>query len=101
MKALQYLQVTKAIAAAGTPERLTASSTIVESAEIYARKDPATANTGNVFIGFSSTGGQNYRVLEPGDSFTISSDEANDLDLSLIYVDAANNDDAVVVTALK
>lgn len=97
--ALTPTQGTKAVAAAGTPVKLVSTSTLVESVEIYARKAPATANTGNVYIGFSSTGGQNYRVLAPEGSWALSSVAGKKIDLSTIYVDAATNADAVAWTA--
>jgi hypothetical protein len=89
----------KAVAAAGTPELLVGSLTLVESVEIQARKNVTTANTGNIYLGFSSSAGSNYRVLEPGDVFTWTAPPGKKLDLHLIYVDAATSADAVTYTA--
>ena len=95
---VQPAQGTNAIASAGTPEKLVAASTLASSVEIYGRKSPAVANTGNLYVGFSSTGGQNYRTVPPGTGFTISAAVGQKLDLSTIYVDASNSADVAVYT---
>lgn len=91
-------QFIKVVATAGTPVLLESSQHLVESLEVHARKTATTANTGNVVIGFSSTGGQNYRVLQPGESYTFGPVAGKKWDTHTIYVDAATNADAVVVT---
>jgi hypothetical protein len=94
-------QGTKAVTAAGTPERLIGSTTKVESVEIFARKAPGTANTGAIYIGISASGGANYRVLAPDESFSISAPAGKKIDLNTIYIDAANSADAVAYTAVN
>lgn len=93
-------QGTKAVAAAGTPERLVGSTTKVESVEIFARKNPTTANTGNIYVGFSASGGSNLRVLEPGEGFGLSAPLGKKIDLNLIYIDSATSSDAVQFTSI-
>lgn len=94
-------QGSKAVATAGTPVKLVSSATLVESVEIFARKDNTTANTGNVYVGFSASGGADLRVLQPGESYTVSAPNGKKIDLSKIYIDAATNADAVVYTAVN
>lgn len=97
---VSFVQGSKAVAAAGTPERLVAVDTYVEFLEIHARKAPATANTGAVYLGFSPTGGQNFRVMLPGDpGHTYRATLKKKLNLKDFYVDAATNADAVTYTA--
>lgn len=93
------IQGTKAIVA-GAPAKLVDENTAVESVEFFARKNPTTANAGNVYIGFSSAAGKNYRVLTPGQTWSISPRNGF-IDLSKIYVDGATSDDVVVFTAIK
>lgn len=93
-------QGTKAVTAAGTAERLT-SANLVRSVELHARKNRTTANTGNIYVGVEGGSGLQYRVVEPGESFTISAGEDEVFDLSGIWIDAATSADAVTWTALK
>jgi hypothetical protein len=94
-------QAIKAVTTAGTPVQLVATSTLVDAVEIFARKNSTTANTGNVYVGFSSTGGQNFRVLAPGETFSEKAPDGKKIDLSLIYIDAATNADAVIYTSIN
>jgi hypothetical protein len=89
----------KAVTAAGTPEALVGSLSLVESVHIQARKNVTTANTGNIYLGFSSSAGSNYLVLAPGDEWSWTAPPGKKLDLHLIYVDAATSADAVTYTA--
>ena len=93
-------QGAKAVAAAGTPERLVATSTLVESVELHARKSPTVANTGNIYVGISATAGQNLRALIPGESFTIVAPPGKMIDTRNIFLDAATSADAVTWTAV-
>lgn len=99
--AMTAAQGVKAVAAAGTPVKLVATTTLVDSVTIQAQKNVTTANTGNIYVGFSSTGGQNYIVLAPGQSTSIQAPAGKKVDLSLIYIDAATNADAVAYTSLN
>jgi hypothetical protein len=94
-------QGVKAVGSAGTPERLVASSTLVESVEIFARKGKTTANTGNIYVGFSSSAASNTRVLEPGETWQLTAPAGKKIDLNLIYVDAATTADAVTYTSVN
>lgn len=95
-------QNVKAVTTAGTPVVLTGTgATLVQSFEIHARKNTTTANTGNIYVGFSASGGSNYRVLSPGDSWGEVAPPGKKLDMHLIYIDAATSADAVTWTALN
>jgi hypothetical protein len=91
-------QIVKAVAAAGTPEQLTATRTQCQSLVIQARKNTTTANAGNVYIGFTSAASSQKLVLQPGESVSITAGTGKAIDLSGIYIDAATNADAVCVT---
>ena len=86
------------VTTAGTPVALAATSTLVDSFEVHARKNVTTANTGAVYIGFSSSAGNNYRVLLPGENFPFGKIEGKKWDLHTVFVDAANSADAITVT---
>jgi len=94
-------QGTKAVASAGTPEPLVGTPTYVSSLEIHARKNPTTANTDNIYVGFASGAGNQKRVLAPGESFPITAPPGKKIDLAGIYIDAATSDDAVTWSALS
>jgi len=95
---VQPAQGQNAVASAGTPEQLVEASTLASSVEIYGRKSPTVANTGNIYVGFSAVAGQNYRTVPPGTGFTISMPQAQKMDLSTIYIDASTSGDVAVYT---
>jgi hypothetical protein len=97
--ALTPTQGVKTVTTAGTPVRLVATETLVESVEIHARKAAGTANTGIVYLGYSATGGQNYRALAVGEVWSQTAVAGKKIDLHLIYIDAATNGDGVIYTA--
>ena len=91
--------LTKVVAAAGTAEPLSSTKLMVDWAEIKALKASGAANTGNIYVGTSSTAaaatgypltsGQTL-VLQPLTGKTY-------IDLSLVYIDAGTSADAVKV----
>lgn len=90
------------VTTAGTPVVLAGTGvTLVESVEISARKSFIAANVGAIYVGFSSTPGQNFRVLLPGESYTLSAPAGKKINIHAVYVDAASNGDAVTWTALN
>lgn len=96
------IQGVKAVTAAGTPERLVAVNTYVEWVEIHPRKSTTAANTGAVYLGFSGTATQNYRVLlAAGDPVVYKALPGKKLNLKDFWVDAATNADAVTYTAFN
>lgn len=99
--AATLVQGTKVVAAAGTPVLLVAALTLVESVLIQAQKGVATANTGNIYVGFSATPGANLLVLTPGSALNLEAPSGKKIDLHTIYLDAATNADAVAYTSLN
>jgi len=92
----------KAVTAAGTAEALTTSD--IDTKEVII-KAPA-GNAGAVYIGDSTVAAANGYILAAGDTITLTDLLANSNEdvkfaLSDIYVDAANNGDAVVVIYLE
>lgn len=96
----------KSISAAGTAERLIASSTITAEAVIQAHPD----NAGNIFIGGSDVDSSNGYILEPGDSFSIASlrhlhigdvEDDPQIDLTDVWIDSAQNNDGVRVAYIE
>lgn len=88
-------QAVKTVADAGTPERLAASATLVESVQIQACKGFNTANAGAVFIGSTSGNDANYLRLRPWETLVISAPAGKKIDLNQIYIDVATNGDGV------
>ena len=87
-------QAYKTVAASGTPEAL--GSGLVESVTITGQKNRTTANTGSVWIGFSSVNDTQLRLLVPGDSISYTAPDGKKIDLSGIFVDVATNGDGVL-----
>jgi hypothetical protein len=93
-------QGNKTVAAAATPERIVASSTLVTSVEIVARKGRGVANTGDVWIGPQSANDAQLRRLTPGDAITLTAPAGKKIDLNLIFVDVATDGDGIIFTAI-
>lgn len=92
-------QARTTVTTAGTPVKLVAISTLVDQVEIFAMKSVTVANTGNIYVGISSSGGSNLMVLSPGQTWSHKAPSGKKIDLSLIYIDAATSADAVVYTS--
>lgn len=91
-------QFVKTVAAAGTPEALTASRTYFRQAIFKAVKALAgTANTGDVKLGFASPVNEQPIVLTPGDTYVLQPTPGEKWDFATLYLDAATNGDGVVV----
>ncbi len=80
---------------------LVAQYNAVGSVEIHARKSVSSANTGNIFVGFSATPGANLRVIKPDASFTIDAPDGKRIDLRSIFIDAAEDGDGATWTAMS
>ncbi len=90
----------KIVTASGTPEQLM-SKGLAQSIEFQAQKAQFTDNAGDVAIGWSSTNGEQYRTLSPGDPpFTIEAPYGSKLDLSTFYIDVMTNGDGVTYVYL-
>lgn len=90
----------KTVASSGTPEAIYSSSLAVQSIEIIAQKDQNSANTGTIWVGWTSTNGAPRRPMAAGDTWSIAAPFGSKLDLGAIYVDVANNGDGVTFTAI-
>lgn len=87
-------QAYKTVTASGVPEAV--GSGLVESVLFTARKNRTTANTGDVFIGFSPTNDTQLRQLSPGESVSYTAPEGKKINLAGIYIDVATNGDGVL-----
>jgi len=94
-------QGVKTVAAAGTPEALVGSATLVEKVIITATKGFNSANTGAVFVGQSSTNDQNYIRLMPWDVLILDAPPGKKIDLNQIYIDVVTNGDGVAYFAIN
>lgn len=78
---------TKAVAASGTPERLVAVATLVESVTITA----LAGNTNPVYVGFSAGDGTQTIPLP----YTLVAPAGKKIDLNAIFVDVTTNGEGV------
>lgn len=95
------VQATKTVAATGTPERLAAASTLVDSVLLEGKLSRTTNNTGIVYLGFSGTNDSQLLAISPGGQLSLSAPTGKKLDLNLIYVDVATAADGVTYTAFS
>lgn len=92
----------KTVTTAGTRVALSSSQIFIRNLVIQANP----LNSGNIFVGGSNVASTNGVILTPGASFQIEAPEmgmggADDLDLSDIYIDSAQNNDTVRIAYLK
>lgn len=88
------------VAAAGTPQLISASQLLVGSIRIHARSSPSVANVGKVYIGQQGmnkgTGAGVYAIFDPE---TVENLQIGPLmDLALIYIDADNSGDGMLIS---
>lgn len=89
----------KTVAAAATAEAITAGNTFFRVATILGNKDLVrTPNVGNVYVGFTSTNGQQSWKIEPGKTYEITAPLGTKYDLNDLYCDVENAGDGVHVT---
>lgn len=93
-------QATKTVAATGTPEALAATSMLVDSVVLDARKARGTLNTSTCFIGFTNVNDAQLYPLAPGERLSLSAPPGKRIDLAGIYVDVGTNGDGITYTAL-
>lgn len=87
-------QAYKTVASTSVPEAV--GTGLVESLTLTAQKSRTTANTGNVWIGFSATNDTQLRLLTPGDSVTYVAVDGKKINLAAIFIDVATNGDGVL-----
>lgn len=91
------------VLAAGTAVPLSATPLETENILIQAKR----TNTGNIFVGDSTVDATNGVSIGPGEFVSLSADSEEDdasyavIDLMDIYIDAANNNDGVVLISLN
>lgn len=90
-------QLVKTIAAIATPERVSATSKKFRTAIFIGNKAARTANTGDVWIGPTSTDNDQPLKIATGAVVTITAPEGQELDLFDVWLDAATIGDGVVV----
>lgn len=90
-------QLTVTIDAAATPERVSLTSLLATSVEIFAMKADGTANTSAVRAGFSAD--LQVRTIVPGGWWVITK-PGGVVDLSTIWVKALTNGDQVQVSVI-
>jgi len=97
------IQGSKAPAATGTPEPLSATSLSVRRVMIQAHRAARAANAGNVWLGTTSTNDAQLWRLQPWETLTIEGviedGIQKEIDLSTIYVDAETLTDGVAFIA--
>jgi len=88
--------LTQTVSAAGTGVALVATATPARALWLTAKKATG-VNVGNVYVGTSAVDKttDQQTVLEPGDYWQLPIPAGTTVDLNLIYVDAANNNDGV------
>lgn len=86
-------QLIKTVAAAGTPEAISATSLYVKTATVIGRKAARTDNTGIVHIGPSAADDSQPYDVQPGQIGAV----LTNTDLSGWYIDVDTNGDGVVV----
>lgn len=91
----------KAPAATNTPEALVSTSTLCTAVEIVAVRSNRTANTSSMWLGYTATNDSQRKELAPGATWTLESNEGEQLDLATIYVDSVTVGDGVIFTYLN
>lgn len=95
-------QLIKTVAAAGTPEKISATSIRVRQATLIGNKAARTANTGTVYVGPGATDDtQIYSIASGEVGAVLQSPDGGLIDLSQWYVDAENNGDGVSVIYVR
>ncbi len=84
-----------------TPVVLSGSAKWFTQAIISGKKDQTTANTGIVYIGGSSTNGENMEEVLPGTPYFISAPAGGALNLADFYMDVATANDGLAITLFK
>lgn len=91
-------QIIKTVAAAATPEVLTADGTIFAShLEIWGKNAARNDNTGDVYIQWTSGNGDGVTKVYSGAERHLTAQDGGKFKLSEIYIDVDTNADGVVV----
>ena len=90
-------QITKTVAAIGTPEALAADGTYFRTATILGKKAARTDNVGNVYIGIGATNDTQPYEIGPGEEKTLNAPPGEKYDLNDWYCDVLNVGDGVII----
>lgn len=90
-------QVTKTVAAVGTPEALAADNTTFRRATVIGKKAARTNNTGIVYLGIGSTNDSQALEISPNETITIEAAPGEKMDLNDFYLDVLNAGDGVII----
>lgn len=95
---LGWQQLTKTVAATGTPERLSSVDIWTRGFTLYGLSAARTANVGNVWAGPVSTDNTQPVLIMPNDAVVFPVPNGDYVNLKDIYIDVANANDGVVCT---
>lgn len=105
MHEITCLTAQRLVTAAGTPERVKEAPEWQHSKIICVTFRAHTANAGNVYLAFSNgvTFATDSYLLSPGETLTLDVSKFMDayIDLSKVWIDAANNGDGISYVAFE
>ena len=90
-------QLIKTVASNGTPERVSPVPRKFRTATFVGNKAARTANTGTVYLGWSSVNDEQFIPVTTGASVTINAPSGEAYDLFDLWIDCATNADGVCV----
>jgi len=88
----------KTNSSASTPVQLSSTSIRFRSATVYGLKDYQTANTSTVYLGTSSTNGQQFIIVPVTNAVVIQAPQGFYYDFTNFWLDVVTTNDGVVVT---
>ena len=88
-------QITKTVAAAGTPEALAADGTFFQSATYIGIKAARTNNAGTVYLGIGATNDTQIIPIAPGEQGVIQAPPGQKFDLNDFYLDVETAGDGL------
>jgi hypothetical protein len=90
-------QITKTVAAIGTPEALAADGTFFRTATIIGKKAPRIDNVGIVYLGIGAGNDTQPYEITPGETIELSAPPGEKYDLNDWYCDVLNAGDGVII----
>lgn len=91
------VQVTKTVAASGTPEALAADGTFFLTATLIGKRSARVNNTSSVFLGIGSGNDTQALEISPGEVVQITASDGQRYDLNDWYLDVVTNADGVII----
>lgn len=90
-------ELQKTNSSATAPVQVSSSTVQFKRATFYGKKAARTDNTGNVWIGFSSTNDTQMALITSGGSVVIEAPDGYFYDMTNIWLDVATTNDGVMV----